>query len=83
MAEPSFGGAGTGSERSRIVVSDIARWGACRAARFARDARGSTAMEYAMIGALIFVVAAGSIRYYGSRMIPIYSQISTAVSQAN
>ncbi|MCJ2121249.1 Flp family type IVb pilin [Methylobacterium sp. J-077] len=54
-----------------------------RAARFARDARGTTAMEYALIGALIFVVVAGSIRYYGSRMIPIYAQISSAVTQAN
>jgi Flp pilus assembly pilin Flp len=49
---------------------------------FARDANGSTAMEYALIGALIFVVAAGSIRYYGSRMIPIYNQISATVTQA-
>ncbi|WP_092036185.1 Flp family type IVb pilin [Methylobacterium pseudosasicola] len=62
---------------------DLARRAAFRATLFARDARGSTAMEYALIGALIFVVAAGSLRYYGSRMIPIYNQISTAVTQAN
>jgi pilus assembly protein Flp/PilA len=51
--------------------------------RFARDVRGSTAIEYALIGALIFLVAAGSIRAYVSRMTGVYSQISSAVTQNN
>jgi pilus assembly protein Flp/PilA len=75
MAEPSCDRSGAATERSRIRSTGPFL-------RFARDANGSTAMEYAMIGALIFVVAAGSIRYYGSRMIPIYNQISSAVTQA-
>ncbi|MCJ2055700.1 hypothetical protein MKL09_03925 [Methylobacterium sp. J-048] len=83
MAEPSCDRSGTASGRSRLSVSGCAQRTASRAWRFASDARGSTAMEYAMIGALIFVVAAGSIRYYGSRMVPIYNQISSAVTQAN
>ena len=80
MAEPSCGGAPTGCVPSGIPAS--ARPQRC-VVRFARDARGTTAIEYAMIGALIFVAAAGSLRYYASRMNPIYGQISTAVSQAN
>ncbi|CAM2968410.1 Flp family type IVb pilin [Methylobacterium mesophilicum] len=80
MAEPSCEGSKAASGRSRSRGRDLAR----RApSRFAADARGSTAMEYALIGALIFIVAAGSIRYYGSRMTPIYERISTTVSQAN
>ncbi len=51
--------------------------------RFARDQRGSTAIEYALIGSLIFLVAAGSLRLYATRMSGVYNQISTAVSQAN
>ena len=52
-------------------------------ARFARDERGTTAIEYALIGSLIFLVAAGSIRVYANRMSGVYGQISTAVGQSN
>lgn len=52
-------------------------------ARFSRDARGSTAIEYALIGSLIFLAAAGSIRIYVNRMGGVYNQISTAVGQAD
>ena len=83
MAEPSCDRPGGCLGRSRIHARDRAWQAAFRTTRFARDTRGSTAMEYALIGALIFVVAAGSIRYYGSRMIPIYNQISSTVTQAN
>jgi len=83
MAEPSCDRHGTRPGRCLIRTRDLAGRAVSRAARFARDARGTTAMEYALIGALIFVVVAGSIRYYGSRMIPIYAQISSAVTQAN
>lgn len=48
---------------------------------FARDRRGSTAMEYAMIGALIFAVAAGTIKLYGSKMNDVYARIGTTAAQ--
>ncbi|GJD88818.1 MULTISPECIES: Flp family type IVb pilin [Methylobacterium] len=48
---------------------------------FARDQRGSTAMEYAMIGALIFAVAAGTIKLYGSKMNDVYVRIGTTAAQ--
>ncbi|GJD56229.1 Flp family type IVb pilin [Methylobacterium dankookense] len=51
--------------------------------RFLGDARGSTAMEYAMIGALIFAVAAGTIRLYGSKMNDVYARIGSAAAQIN
>ena len=82
MREPSCGGAGTGAARSGDPVSR-SKPAASEMARFARDARGSTAIEYALIGSLIFLVAAGSIRVYVNRMGGVYNQISTAVGQAN
>ncbi|MDP4026733.1 hypothetical protein Q8W71_29430 [Methylobacterium sp. NEAU 140] len=51
--------------------------------RFARDARGGTAVEYAMIGALIFAVAAGSIRLYGTKVNGVYGQLGNAMAQIN
>ena len=51
--------------------------------RFVRDRRGGTAMEYAMIGALIFAVAAGTIRLYGSRVNDVYARIGNAAAQIN
>ncbi len=48
---------------------------------FARDRRGSTAMEYAMIGALIFAVAAGTIKLYGSKMNDVYARIGATAAQ--
>lgn len=53
------------------------------ARRFARDACGATAIEYALIAGLIFMVAIGSIRFYSSRMNTVYSQITGAISQVN
>lgn len=49
--------------------------------RFVRDARGGTALEYAMIGALIFAVTAGTIRLYGSKLNDVYSRISATGTQ--
>lgn len=49
--------------------------------RFLRDARGGTAIEYAMIGALIFAVAAGTIRLYASKMSDVYGRISNTAAQ--
>ena len=51
--------------------------------RFLRDQSGATAIEYAMIGGLIFAVAAGAIRLYGSRISDVYARIGDTVSQAN
>ncbi len=57
--------------------------GAPRAVRrFARDRRGGTAIEYAMIGALIFAVVAGGIRLYGSKLSGVYTRIGDTIAQA-
>lgn len=53
------------------------------ARRFARDARGATSIEYALIAGLIFLATVGSIRLYSSRMNSVYGQITTAISQSN
>ncbi|SDO37282.1 Flp pilus assembly protein, pilin Flp [Methylobacterium phyllostachyos] len=82
MHEPSCGGAGTSDARfggPAGLLNPVA----AATARFARDERGSTAIEYALIGSLIFLVAAGSIRLYVNRMGGVYNQISTAVSQSD
>ncbi|MEL6062546.1 MULTISPECIES: Flp family type IVb pilin [unclassified Methylobacterium] len=82
MHEPSCDGAGKDAAQSEVPAGAGNAWMA-GTARFARDARGSTAIEYALIGSLIFLVAAGSIRIYVSRMGGVYNQISTAVEQGN
>ncbi|WP_244042104.1 Flp family type IVb pilin [Methylobacterium sp. J-030] len=80
MHEPDCCGAGKRSAQTEISGAGVRPAGV---ARFARDTRGSTAIEYALIGSLIFLVAAGSIRVYANRMSGVYNQISTAVGQAN
>jgi pilus assembly protein Flp/PilA len=82
MHEPSRGDAGKDIARSVVQAAAGDAW-AAGTARFARDTRGSTAIEYALIGSLIFLVAAGSIRLYVNRMGGVYNQISTAVAQGN
>lgn len=82
MDEPSCGRAGAGAPLVRILAGLAGRT-AAEGARFKRDARGSTALEYALIGFLVFVVAVGSIRYYVSRLNTVYDRINTAISQAN
>jgi pilus assembly protein Flp/PilA len=71
----------TGTERTGATGRDGAEPGRIRA--FARDRRGSTAMEYAMIGALIFAVAAGTIKLYGSKMNDVYGRIGSTAAQIN
>ena len=51
--------------------------------RFSRDARGTTAIEYALIAGLVFLAVVGSLRTYASRVNGVYGRISTAVSQNN
>ena len=53
------------------------------ARRFVREAGGATAIEYALIAGLIFMVTAGSIRLFSSRMNTVYDRITNAISQAN
>lgn len=53
------------------------------ALRFLRDARGATAIEYAMIGALVFAVAAGSIKLYGSKVDNVYARLGNTIGQVN
>jgi Flp pilus assembly pilin Flp len=50
---------------------------------FLHDARGGTAIEYAMIGGLIFAVIAGSLKLYGARMSGVYGQIGSAMAQVD
>jgi len=82
MHEPNCGGAETDAARSGSPTGRL-NLAASATARFARDARGATAIEYALIGSLIFLVAAGSIRVYVNQMGGVYNQISTAVGQSN
>ena len=51
--------------------------------RFAGDIRGGTAIEYAMIGGLIFAVIAGSLKLYGSQLNGVYGKIGNAMAQVN
>lgn len=70
--------AGQHEERG-IATRDGAR-GLLRA--FRRDARGATAIEYGMIGFLVFAVAAGAIKLYGTQLNNVYNTIGTTISQA-
>ncbi|MGU3666286.1 Flp family type IVb pilin [Methylobacterium sp. A49B] len=70
---------GTGRAVARVGI--LSGGGATALIRFSRDARGATSIEYALIGALIFLVAAASLRTYASRVSGVYGQISTAVTQ--
>jgi pilus assembly protein Flp/PilA len=74
MSERISAEAATASPRHRAAL--ILR-------RFAGDCRGSTAIEYAMIGGLIFAVIAGSLKLYGSRLNGVYTQIGNAMAQVN
>ena len=51
--------------------------------RFLRDASGATAIEYGMIGGLIFAVIAGSLKLYGAKLDSVYLQIGSTIGQAN
>ncbi|GJE51319.1 hypothetical protein GOFOIKOB_4375 [Methylobacterium tardum] len=82
MDEPSCGRTGAGTPLVRILAGLAGRT-IVEGTRFKRDARGSTALEYALIGFLVFVVAVGSIRFYVSRLNTVYDRINTAVTQGN
>lgn len=57
--------------------------GVCSVLKALRDdARGTTAIEYGMIAFLVFAVAAGGIRLYGSKLNTVYANIGTTISQA-
>jgi len=51
--------------------------------RFLSDASGATAIEYGMIGGLIFAVIAGTLKLYGAKLDTVYMQIGTTIGQAN
>jgi pilus assembly protein Flp/PilA len=44
------------------------RWLKCRTLRLAGDTRGATAVEYAVIAALISVAIIGGVTYFGSQL---------------
>ncbi len=52
-------------------------------ARFLGDTRGATAIEYAMIGGLIFAVIAGTLKLYGAKLDGVYDRIGTTIAQVN
>lgn len=43
---------------------------------FLRDRRGSTAIEYGLICALIFLVAVGSMQVFGTKVSAMFTNIS-------
>lgn len=52
-------------------------------ARLFGDTRGATAIEYAMIGGLIFAVIAGTLKLYGAKLDGVYDRIGTTIAQVN
>ena len=50
--------------------------------RFLNDERGATAIEYALIVSLIFLVIVSSVGVFASRDTVIFDKISTAVGSA-
>ncbi len=48
--------------------------------RFLRDERGATAIEYALICGLIFLVIVGSVTLMASNITATFAKISTAVA---
>ncbi|WP_132249794.1 Flp family type IVb pilin [Methylobacterium segetis] len=71
MAKPVVQEEATASGRARRLTALLLALGC--------DRRGATAIEYAMIGALIFAVAAGAIRLYGSKLNGVYDRIGTTI----
>ena len=55
---------------------------AARLKRFLKDEQGSTSIEYALIGALIFMVIVVSINSLGDSVTVMYNKIGTAVTTA-
>ena len=48
-------------------------------ARFIRDERGATAIEYALIGSLIFMVIIASVSAIGVNLTPIFAAVAAAL----
>lgn len=46
--------------------------------KFAKDESGATAIEYGLIAALIAVVIIGAVGAVGTRLMGLFTQISTA-----
>jgi pilus assembly protein Flp/PilA len=73
---------GAGTPLFRILAGLAGRTTAA-GTRFKRDARGSTALEYALIGFLVVVALVAGIRIYASQLNTVYDRVNTAVMQAN
>ncbi|MEA1831638.1 Flp family type IVb pilin [Methylobacterium durans] len=72
MAKPAA------QEGCPVIPGRISRlWGLIN--RLGQDRRGATAIEYAMIGGLIFAVSAGAIRLYGAKLNTVYDKIGTTI----
>jgi pilus assembly protein Flp/PilA len=51
-------------------------------ARFLRDDDGATAIEYALIAAMVAIVAIGSLQFLGDTMSSKYNYITSSVTGA-
>lgn len=54
---------------------------AARAVRFRNDRSGATAIEYALIGGLVFLAIVTGLQSYASSVDGVYAKIRTAVTQ--
>jgi pilus assembly protein Flp/PilA len=50
--------------------------------RFTRDERGTTAVEYGIIVALVFLVIVSSVTAFGTKTTNIMNSVSTAIGHA-
>ncbi|MER2269697.1 Flp family type IVb pilin [Methylobacterium oxalidis] len=50
--------------------------------RFGPDRRGATAIEYAMIAALVFLASVGSYRLYATKLGGVYDMLGTTIGSA-
>ncbi|HEX8418048.1 MAG TPA: Flp family type IVb pilin [Methylobacterium sp.] len=64
-----------------IARSSFAAKASARLRVFGRDARGATAIEYALISGLIFLAIVASLNLFADRMKTMYGVIETAVTR--
>ena len=50
--------------------------------RFGRDPRGTTAIEYGLIGALTFMAIVAGATAFGTEVVALFGRIETAVTNA-
>jgi len=63
---------------SRTALSRTAGWGR----RLVRDRRASTAIEYAMLAAMVAIVAIGALRAFGDAVDELWKSFGNAIIAA-